>query len=205
MPAYPPEPWRMAGDASISAWYLPADEAPAVPAGVEPLIVAGRVLVLAAWVRYRAPSPLTYDELLAAVAVRSGRRIAGTITDIWVDSEASLAGGRELWGIQKDMAAFDVNEGRAFTASAATAEDWITTAAFKVRTGLPWAPPSRATIVQAFDGGLKHTPVRVRAKPRPATASWNPNPDGPLGYLAARTPFFSMRMDEFDMTFGVQR
>ena len=79
MPEYPPEPWRMAGDACLSAWQLPVDEAPAVPAGLEPLVVAGRALVLTAWVRYRAPSPLTYDELLAAVAVRSGRQIAGLL------------------------------------------------------------------------------------------------------------------------------
>lgn len=205
MPEYPPEPWRMAGDACISVWQLPAESAPAVPVGLEPVVLAGRALVLTAWVRYRAPSPLTYDELLAAVAVRSGRHVAGTITDIWVDSEASRAGGRELWGIPKGMAAFDVNEGRAFTASAATADNWITTAAYSVRSGLPWAPPSRATIVQAFGGSLKHTSVRVRAKPRLATANWNPNPAGPLGYLAERTPLFSMRMEDFDMTFGSMR
>src|SRR5687768_3094215 len=60
-----------------------------------------------AWVSYEDPSPLTYKELLVARALDSGeqgRRVS--ITDIWVDSPASVAGGRELWAIPKDLCDF---------------------------------------------------------------------------------------------------
>ncbi|HCB06324.1 MAG TPA: hypothetical protein DEQ43_19155 [Nocardioides bacterium] len=59
----------------------------------------------AAFVSYDEGSPLTYHELLVArpvSTVEHGRRV--TITDIWVDSPASVAGGRELWAIPKGCA-----------------------------------------------------------------------------------------------------
>lgn len=205
MPNYPPEPWRMAGDAFLSAWWVPTSEVPSVPAGLEPLSIAGHALVLTAWVNYRAPSPLTYHELLAAVAVRGQRRAAGTITEIWVDSTDSLAGGRELWGIPKGMATFDVAGGRTLRASAATAEDWIATAAFTPRFGPPFAVPGSCTISQAFGAAIKHSPVRVRAHSSLAAASWNINPAGPLGYLTGRAPLLSTRLRDFDMLFGAKR
>ena len=49
---------------------------------------------------------LVYDELLAALGtVRSGVPGA-TVMQIWVDSPESLAAGRELWSIPKEMADF---------------------------------------------------------------------------------------------------
>ena len=61
----------------------------------------------AAFVSYEEGSPLTYHELLVARPVSTdahGRRV--TITDIWVDSPASVAGGRELWAIPKGLCDF---------------------------------------------------------------------------------------------------
>ena len=61
----------------------------------------------AAFVSYEEGSPLTYSELLVARPVstdKDGRRVS--ITDIWVDSPASVAGGRELWAIPKGLCDF---------------------------------------------------------------------------------------------------
>lgn len=202
MPNYPPEPWRMAGDAYLSVWWLPTAEAPDVPSGLHPVELAGHTLLLTAWVDYRAPSPLTYHELLAAVPVRGGGQTGATITDIWVDDADSRAGGRQLWGIPKDMATFDVTTATTMRASAATESDWIATAAFTPRRNLPVALPGRSTIAQTLDATITHSPVRVRGYSSPAAASWNINPAGGLGYLAGRAPLLSMRLREFDMTFG---
>lgn len=191
----------MSGDACLSAWWLPAEQAPNIPDGIDPLVVRGRTLVLTAWVRYLPPSPLTYHELLTAVAVREDNRVAGSITNIWVDNAASRAGGRELWGIPKELATLDLAPGRAFTGSAAAGDTWISTAAYKVRGGMPFAIPGGSTIVQAFGDTLKHSMVKVCGKPRLAAASWNVNPEGPLRYLAGRSPFLSMRLHDFDMSF----
>lgn len=191
----------MSGDAFLSAWWLPTDRVPDTPDGVDPLLLRGRALALTAWVRYLPPSPLTYHELLTAVAVHEQNRVAASITDIWVDSAPSRAGGRELWGIPKELAALEFTSGRAFTGTAATGDTWISTAAYKIRSGPPFAAPSGATVVQAFDDCLKRSSVSVRGKPRLAAASWNVNPEGPLGYLAGRSPFLNLSLHDFAMNF----
>ncbi|SFQ49476.1 Acetoacetate decarboxylase (ADC) [Amycolatopsis arida] len=205
---YPPEPWHLAGQAYLSTWLVPVADLPRVPRELRPVVVAGRAVVVTAWIDYQPPGQLSYAELLATVAVRDGHGPSGpsgptaTITEIWVDSAVSLAGGRELWGIPKELAAFDLRHGRTFTASATTSRDWIATAAFTSRPGPPVTLPSRFRVAQVMDGEPRSSRVRARARPHWAAASWSVNPAGPLGYLAGRAPLLSARLRDFRMRFG---
>ena len=94
-PAYPAAPWHMMGQLWLSLFRLAEDVDERRPAGVYG----------AAFVSYEPDSPLTYSELLVARTVpvegQKGRSVS--ITDIWVDSPASVAGGRELWAIPKEL------------------------------------------------------------------------------------------------------
>ncbi|GAA4525761.1 acetoacetate decarboxylase family protein [Amycolatopsis samaneae] len=198
---YPPEPWHLAGDAWLSVWRVPLDEIPALPEGARPLVWRGHATVVTAWIDYRPPGQLSYHELLATVAVH-GRRAAASITAIWVDSETSLAGGRALWGIPKDLAAFEFTGGHAFTATAATGDDWIATAAFTPRLGLPLAVPAAFEVVQTLDGRPKRSPVVSKARARLASSDWQINPEGPLGHLSGRRPAASAKLTGFALRFG---
>ncbi|MEV6913086.1 acetoacetate decarboxylase family protein [Amycolatopsis sp. NPDC051071] len=201
MTGYPPEPWHLAGQAYLSVWRVPVNELPELPEGVEPAVMGGRAQVFGAWIDYQEPGQLQYHELLATVAVR-GKRLSSSITDIWVDSEVSLAGGRALWGIPKDLAALDFTHGRTFTASAATHEDWIATAAFTARPSLPVKLPAAFDVVQNLDGRLKKSPVLAVARPHPAAADWKLNENGPLGFLAGQRPVLSAHLRDFKIVFG---
>lgn len=81
-----------------------------VPTGLEPITVGGRCSGLLAYVRYRPPSPLVYDELIwmpCQVRVRDRRSARGYwVARMYVDSSASLAGGRDLWALPKTLATF---------------------------------------------------------------------------------------------------
>jgi hypothetical protein len=101
MTTYPPQPWNLVADARVSVWRVPAADLPALAA--QPLVIAGHASVFTAWIDYTPPGQLAYHELLAAVAVK-GRRVSCSITEIWVDSEVSRDGGRDLWAIPKDLA-----------------------------------------------------------------------------------------------------
>ncbi|WP_406629715.1 acetoacetate decarboxylase family protein [Amycolatopsis sp. WGS_07] len=197
MTEYPPEPWHLAADAYLSMWRVPVDELPPLPA--KPLLLGNQAAVFTAWIDYQPPGQLSYHELLSCVAVR-GRGLAASITDIWVDSEVSRAGGRELWGIPKELASFTFTGGRTFTA--ATSDDWIATAAFTPRAGLPIALPVRFEIAQARNGSPLRTPVEWRAKPRAAAADWSVNPAGPLGFLARKRPVASAALGATKLRFG---
>ena len=109
---HPPSPWRLRATMALSLFAIPRDRlAPFLPEGVRLPIFEflGRCLIGAAWVDYGPKSTdcvLAYRELLVAVLARKGILPRVHIIRIWVDSPASLAGGRNLWAIPKDLAQF---------------------------------------------------------------------------------------------------
>ena len=198
---YPPEPWRLRGQAYVTAWRLPASRLPAVPAGITPVTALGSGFVITAWVDYQPGGVLAYRELMATVAVRHGFGVAATITHIWVDSPVSRDGGRALWHIPKDLAEFELTHSPA-VASARTAAGPIAEATFRPIAGLPVALPTAFSVLQ--DGPLR-SPVRVRGTPVAAASAWRFDQDGPLGFLTGASALASLVVRDVDLTFGTAR
>lgn len=195
--AYPPEPWDLAGVGHLTTWSVPAAALPPLPFSATPVTLRGRAVVSTAFVRYSEAGSMAYDELLAAVVVRHGRRVGLSITDIWVDSETSMHGGRGLWGIPKDLADF--------TGLAASVEGVpIASATFAPRRmpGLPLPFPLRGSVVQTLRERTVASPIRASGRLRPATATWDLAPDGPLAWLRAGRQLTSMVAEDFRMRFG---
>jgi hypothetical protein len=191
MADHPPSPWHLVGDGYLSGWFLPADELPAVPQGIRPVVTGGRGLVVTAWVDYRPGGVLAYHELMATVAVHNGHGVGASITHIWVDSPESRAGGRALWHIPKELAEFRFDDD--LTAKS------IARAVYRPVAGLPVRVPAAFSVLQ--DGPLV-SPVRVRSKPVAAWSAWRVEPAGPLGFLHGRSPAFSVIARDFRMRFG---
>lgn len=202
MPTYPPEPWHLAGQMHLSLWLVPRGELPPLPDGVRPVTLAGRALMGAAWVLYENDSILHYNEVLAAVLVRDGLRPRVTITDIWVDSPPSKAGGRELWGIPKELASFDISRDNGVQATARTEDATLAAASFHSRTRLPGRWPVSYRITQQLGGHLKTSPVRSRSAASLAKASWQIPPDSALRLPAHGQPLLSLTLHDFRLTFG---
>jgi acetoacetate decarboxylase len=200
---YPAPPWPLAGQLWVSLFLLGQPAGAARPAGVW----------AAAFVRYDEPGALTYSELLVARPVpvpgRRARRIS--ITDIWVDSPASMAGGRELWAIPKELCDFDLESVRR---GPVTSTDWSATrerrpvakARFTDVSRAAPRTPFRAATWQpglADTGGVDRTAAfRGTGKVLPCRGRWDFAADGPLGWLRGARPLASFRMADFRMTFG---
>ncbi|MFI1444460.1 acetoacetate decarboxylase family protein [Streptomyces fructofermentans] len=199
---YPEEPWQLAGQMYLSLWTPPRGELPPVAEGTRPVTVAGRGLVGAAWVVYENDSVLHYNELLRAVLVRDGARPRVCITDIWVDSAASMAGGRALWGIPKEMAVFDVERAQEASFAAKAQDGPLATGRFTERRRLPGTWPLRYRLTQTLDGRPKTSPVRSRGVVRLARAQWRVPENSPLGPLTRRSPFVSLALRDFTLRFG---
>jgi hypothetical protein len=196
---YPPEPWHLRGRMYLSVFGVPRATLPPLPAGVRPVTVAGRAIVGAAWVRYEPGGTLSYRELLSAVLVR-GRGLGVTIVDIWVDDVRSRDGGRELWGIPKELARISMERDGAVGAAGAP----IAEARIRARRW-PGTWPFAFTVIQEYGGGLRRSPVRGRAAAGAAVARWQVEPEGPLGYLAGRKPVWSVALHDFRLRFGRRR
>lgn len=206
--AYPPPPWHLGATLLLGVFAVPLGELPAalagaVPDGVRPVVLGGRAVVGAAFVRYHPGGVLSYTELLVAVLGR-GRRGAPrcSVGQIWVDSAASCAGGRELWAIPKELGRFSWQE----RPGAATRCELEGVARLEARPGRALAPwPVRGRLVTAQHRGDRApvlTGCGVVARPRTLLARWEPVPDGPLGYLAGRRPAAGIAFGEASITFG---
>ncbi|GAB3572509.1 hypothetical protein GCM10027445_30120 [Amycolatopsis endophytica] len=194
---YPPEPWDLRGQMHATAWIVPARDLPELPPGVRPLTFAGRALVVAAWVDYRPPGVLSYRELMVTVVLRGGPAVS--IPHIWVDSPASLAGGRALWHIPKELAEFTMSDEPDFAAEAREDGNLLAGAEFRHRRALPVRLPLAFSILQR---GPKRSGVRVAARLGVARSAWRAGDGGPLAFLGGRRPLVSLVARDFRMRFG---
>lgn len=196
----------MVGQLWLSVFRLGEAVDPALVPGGRPAGTYG-----VAFVSYEPGSPLTYSELLVARAVPGpgrGRRVS--ITDIWVDSPASMAGGRELWAIPKELCDFDLESSHT---GPLTRTEWSASLERRPIAAARFTDVSRAAVRLPFRGRVRQPPLEPggtwgaatmagTAKSLPCRGHWDFAPDGPLGWLAGRRPLASFRMAGFRMSFG---
>ncbi len=193
---HPPAPWFLAGRLTLSAWLVPLSQLPPVEVpGWRPVTLAGRAVAGTALARYSAPGVLGYDELMLTVLVRRGLRLAPTVVRIWVDSEASLVGGRALFAVPKERATFRGH----VVAAGATALAEVTSTP---RMRLPGRWPLRFSLAQPRDGRAVVSPVRARARLSLARVRWRPGAAGALAPLRGRRPLAGLELGELRMAFG---
>ncbi|WP_188311852.1 acetoacetate decarboxylase family protein [Salinarimonas soli] len=209
--AYPPAPWRLLATVWVSLWQLPRTLVPTDALGSEARLQTfqDRTLVATAFADYRSGGDLVYREILAAVRVRVDGRTYTHVPRIWVDLPASVAGAREMWLIPKELARFSGTFGGvALSAAADTLEGCrIAEIAFQPTIALPGRWPVRTELAQwAFAGTASSkralTKVRASARVSLGTAAWTIAPDGPLGFLAGRSPSASVCLRDVTLTFG---
>ena len=109
MIVYPPAPWKLKGLILQSIRLIPLEKARSfTPPHLDIVpVLPNRTLGLVTIARYGAGSALEYNELIVSPALtRYQRRFGFWISHIYVDNEHSRAGGREIWGLPKEIAQF---------------------------------------------------------------------------------------------------
>jgi hypothetical protein len=194
---FPSPPWHMRAQLWLSVFRATDTGREDRPAGIHCVGFAS----------YEEGSPLTYRELVVA-RVLDARRRTVRVTDIWVDSEESLRGGRSLWAIPKELACLDLEDSglgpavHTRLAAAAGGEEIATGEFVSVPRAALVRTPYSALTSQLRDGGTVLTPLRGSAKGVPALATWQFAAGGPLGYLRGRRPLVSFRLRDVRLTFG---
>ena len=113
-PAYPAAPWRLRGWAFQSLHLVNINAVrPLVPPGLRVLRVSPRHTLGCVYIaNYGTGSVLQYHELIVLPALVWGAgRLGFWVSHIYVDDRSSMAGGREVWNLPKEMAEFTVNDG----------------------------------------------------------------------------------------------
>lgn len=106
---YPPAPWHLQGYAIQTLNFLDIKTSRCfIPSELEIVsILPGKTLGGVYLSVYQSGSILQYNELIVVAGlVRYQNQIGSWISHIYVDSEKSVAGGRNIWGLPKEMAEF---------------------------------------------------------------------------------------------------
>lgn len=106
---YPPPPWHLYGNALQSFHLIDLEIAKIlVPPDLEVVsVLPGKTLGGLYLSVYGANSTLSYHELIVVAALVRFQGIIGSwISHIYVDNHDSVQGGRNIWGLPKEMADF---------------------------------------------------------------------------------------------------
>ncbi|MBY0587683.1 acetoacetate decarboxylase family protein [bacterium] len=106
---YPPAPWHLSGQGVQLVQTVDVrDVRRLVPPELSIVSVwPGRTLGVVAFAHYGPGSVLEYDELIIAPAIVRYRGQWGVwVSHIYVNHPLSVQGGRELWGVPKELADF---------------------------------------------------------------------------------------------------
>ncbi|MEH1869231.1 MAG: acetoacetate decarboxylase family protein [Nostoc sp.] len=115
---YPQAPWTLQGYAIQTLHLVNIDLVrPLIPLELKIISVwPGKTIASVYLSNYGSGSVLEYSELIIAPAlVNYQSKIGGWISHIYVDNADSVAGGREIWGLPKELAEFTWKEGEHIT------------------------------------------------------------------------------------------
>jgi hypothetical protein len=113
--SYPAAPWILEGFSLQTLHLLDIERVrPFIPSELNIVSVLPGKTVGGVYVAsYGAGSSLEYNELIVVSALlQRGTKIGGWVSHIYVDNPDSVAGGREIWGLPKQLAQFTWNVGK---------------------------------------------------------------------------------------------
>ncbi|MBD2340099.1 acetoacetate decarboxylase family protein [Calothrix sp. FACHB-156] len=108
--SYPQAPWILQGNAVQTLHLVNVEQVRSlVPSELEIISVwPGKTVASVYLSYYGSNSVLEYSELIVVPAVVSYQgKIGGWVSHIYVDHVDSVAGGREIWGLPKQLADFE--------------------------------------------------------------------------------------------------
>lgn len=107
--AYPSAPWSLNGLALTTLHLLDVDRVRShVPSELSIVqVLPGKTLGTVYFSAYTAGSVLEYNELIVAPALLAhGGKVGAWVSHIYVNNADSVAGGRKIWGLPKELAEF---------------------------------------------------------------------------------------------------
>ncbi|MEU6687776.1 acetoacetate decarboxylase family protein [Streptomyces sp. NPDC046832] len=185
----------------VSLWRVPVGELPSwpLPPGIRPWVVRRRATLATFWVDYQPGGDLAYREFLVALVVRQGHRLTAGSVAAWVDDERSLAGGRALWGIPKELGTITVRVDSRGALGELTAPGVpAVRLTYRDVLRLPFRLPARAHLVQQLsDGSRCRVPLRITGRPALGRGRVTPGPGAPLSVLGRHRPLLSVALRDF--------
>ena len=199
--AHPPPPWELRGSAALVPVPVRAAAARAarLPAGARLLTAGGWTVGGLLLADYDDTATLRYHELVVfSGLVAVDGRPAAVVSHIYVDLEASLEGGRAIWGLPKELADFRAaSDGIAVSRADGTPIVHLRVRRRARRAHVPlWAP-----VAGTLGGRAARTAALGRLRALLATAEVDVPAASPLTALGLGGRRLVLAGDELDLPF----
>lgn len=204
---YPQAPWTLQGYALQTLQPLDIRRVrPLVPSELEIISVwPGKTLGGVYLSYYGSGSVLEYSELIviAAIAGYQGK-FGGWVTHIYVDNPDSVAGGREIWGLPKELAEFtwekdSVSRDRV---TVRQGNRLLCSLSYSQR-GLGWRQWLGASFFSTLGSNLLTYPAELDSRLSLVSSQLEVPAESPFASLALSQPWLTVRSDEMRLKVGV--
>lgn len=206
---YPQAPWILQGYAFLTLQPLDINRVcPLVPSELEIISVwPGKTLGGVYLSYYGAGSVLEYSELIVIAAITGYRgKLGGWVSHIYVDNPDSVAGGREIWGLPKELAEFTWAKGDAYGKDSVL-RDRVTVrqgnrllCSFSyAQQGLGWRQWLGASGFSTLGSDLLSYPAELDARLGLVSSQLEVPGESPFTSLALGQPWLTVRCDEMHL------
>ncbi len=175
-----------------------ADRPLSLPPGLQHLLPSRSIVI--ALLRY-LEGTLRYDELIIGSLLRHGFQAGLHVQHIWVNDTQSLQGGRQIWGLPKELATFSW---AGSTVQVADSAGSIVTLSIDPRTALLPRLPLPLPFFGYLDNGWVYTIARASARFGHAgmrLSSWSER----FPYRVGTAPLLSVAMKPFHLSVPAPR
>jgi len=198
---YPQAPWTLQGYAYQTLQLLECDRVrPLIPSELNIVsIFPGKTVGGVYLSHYGAGSVLEYSELIVISALVSyAGKIGGWVSHIYVDNPDSVAGGREIWGLPKEMAEFTWTDRNVTVRQG----DRILCSLKYHRQNFGLPIPLSAFSFSSLGSNLLLFPAQLKARLGLVGSQLKIPPESPFGGLSLGQPWLTVHADQMDLTAG---
>lgn len=200
---YPPAPWHLQGQALVSLhWINIQDARPFIPEKLEIIpLLPGKSIGGVYLASYQAGSVLEYHELIVVPAlVRYQYQIGFWVSHIYVDLEDSMRGGREIWGLPKEIADFKWTDSEVLVTQKDCTLCHFLSKAKWLDLNRGWQPPIQGSSFGRLGSDLLSFKSQFKADFSVITASLKIPQESSFSVLNLGQGFLASRLTNLDLT-----
>jgi hypothetical protein len=201
--AYPQTPWKLQGYALQTLQLLDIDRVRSlIPPELE-IISAwpGKTLGGTYISHYGRGSVLEYSELIVVAAlVKYSGKFGVWISHIYVDNPDSVAGGREIWGLPKELAEFTWEKGSSRDRVTVRQRERQLCSLSYTQQGFAWPQQLSGTFFSALNSNLLSSKGQSEFRVGPVSSNLEVPAESPFAGLALGQPWVTTYSKDMQLT-----
>lgn len=209
---YPQPPWTLQGYAIQTLQPLDIDLVrPLIPSQLAIIpVFPGKTLGGVYLSYYGSTSVLEYSELIVIAAVVGYKgKFGGWISHIYVDNPDSVAGGREIWGLPKELAEFTWQKSNTYNHNSVLGDRVTVSQGSRTLCSLNYSQQSfgwrqglGASGFSTLNSNLLIFPAQLDAHLGLTSSKLEVPVESPFASLALGQPWLTVRADEMNLRVG---